>query len=154
MIKDMVYGVPPFPYVRETLEKARPTADMIVVSQTPCEALEREWKENKIDSYVHIIAGQEMGKKSEHLEYAAGSGKYPEDNILMIGDAYGDLKAAKAVNALFYPIIPGREEDSWERLHNEALDKFLNNQYKGEYADKLMDELDRALPADPPWKRS
>ena len=31
-------GLPPFPYVRECLEKARDKADMIVCSQTPTEA--------------------------------------------------------------------------------------------------------------------
>ena len=43
----------------------------MVVSQTPFEALKREWEENKIDHYLRMIAGQEHGTKTEHLKYAA-----------------------------------------------------------------------------------
>ena len=151
-IARMVHGVPPFPGVVESLEKAGEKADMIVVSQTPIEALEREWKEHGIDKYVRAIAGQEFGRKSEHIALAAG-GKYPPDKILMVGDAYGDYKAAAENGALFYPILPGREEESWERFHEEALDKFFAGEYGGGYQDALMKELADALPEDPPWKR-
>lgn len=150
-IEEIVYGVPPFPFVRESLKKASDTADMIVVSQTPLEALKREWEEHHIDNFVSLIAGQEMGTKTEHLQLAAG-GKYPEQNILMIGDAYGDLKAAQGVKGLFYPILPGHEEESWERFYKEALDKFLNGKYQGPYADSLIKELEKALPETPHWK--
>ncbi len=152
MIEDLVFGLPPFPFVRESLEKAKVNADMMVVSQTPCEALEREWQEHGIETYVHIIAGQEMGTKKEHLQFAAKD-KYPAENILMIGDAYGDLKAAQGVNACFFPILPGREEDSWKRFHDEGLGRFLNGKFKGAYEDELKKELDMALPETPAWKR-
>jgi phosphoglycolate phosphatase-like HAD superfamily hydrolase len=85
-IKDMVFGMPPFPGVRSSLEKINGQADVLVVSQTPLEALEREWEENGIDGFVRIICGQEYGTKTEHLALAA-KGKYPDDKILMIGDA-------------------------------------------------------------------
>jgi hypothetical protein len=42
-------------------------AGAMVVSQTPLEALEREWKENNIHKYVRFIAGQEYETKAEHL---------------------------------------------------------------------------------------
>jgi hypothetical protein len=64
-IKDMVYGVPPFPGVVEMLAKGGERADLMVVSQTPCEALEREWAEHGLEKTVRIIAGQEYGTKSE-----------------------------------------------------------------------------------------
>ncbi len=150
-IADMVYGVPPFPYVREFLDKARAKADLVVVSQTPFDALQREWEEHGIDGYLRTIAGQEMGTKVEHLQMAAG-GKYPKENILMIGDAYGDLKAAQGVDALFYPILPGQEEDSWQRFYEEGLDRFFNGAFAGAYQDALMQQLADALPDTPPWK--
>ena len=150
-VTDMVYGVPPFPFVRESLEKARERADMIVVSATPCEALSREWDEHDIAKYVAVIAGQEMGKKAEHLELAAG-GKYPSDRILMIGDAPGDMKAARANNALFFPINPGHEEASWEIFHNEAMGRFFDGTYAGDYEAKLIAKFDTYLPEKPPWK--
>lgn len=151
-IEKIVRHVPPYPMVKESLEKAAPTADMIVVSQTPFEALDREWRAHGIDKYVRIIAGQECGKKSEHLEFAAKD-KYAPEKILMIGDAYGDLKAAQAVDACFYPILPNHEEESWQRFYDEALDKFFSGTYKGAYEDKLSAELDKALPANPYWKK-
>ncbi|MEJ2629570.1 MAG: HAD family hydrolase, partial [bacterium] len=96
--------------------------------------------------------GQEMGKKKEHLQMAAGD-KYQEDPILMRGDAPGDLKAAQANNALFYPIIPGQEEKAWKRFYQEGIDKFLSGDYKGTYEQSLIDEFDRSLPENPPWKK-
>ncbi|OGV47792.1 MAG: haloacid dehalogenase [Lentisphaerae bacterium GWF2_52_8] len=149
-IEKMVFGIPPFPGVKEVLDSAKGRADMIVVSQTPLEALTREWKENKIDHYLNFIAGQEHGTKTEHLKYAA-VGKYSSDKILMVGDANGDLKAASSNGVLFYPVIPGREEESWAKLANEALAKFFDGTYKGAYQDALLAEFDKALPAIPPW---
>ena len=150
-VADVVHGVPPFPYVRETLEKAKDRADMIVVSATPCEALRREWQEHDIAGYVKVIAGQEMGKKAEHLALAT-EGKYGPGRILMVGDAPGDMKAARANNALFYPVNPGHEEVSWQQFHDEALDRFFNGEYAGEYEAKLIEEFHTLLPDTPPWK--
>ena len=97
-----------------------------------------------------MIAGQEMGTKTEHIKYAAAS-KYPAQRILMIGDAPGDFKAAKSNSALFYPINPGREEQSWQRLYDEALDRFFNEDYAGDYEDSLVAEFNQCLPENPPW---
>ncbi len=149
-IKDMVFGMPPFPGVRESLEKINGKADSLVVSQTPLEALEREWEENDIDGFVRLICGQEYGTKTEHLELAA-KGKYPDDKILMIGDAPGDLKAAKENEVLFFPINPGHEEDSWDRLLNEGLEKFLSGTFAGSYEQTLLEEFDSFLPEKPSW---
>src|SRR5437660_1019302 len=85
-IEDIVKGVPPFPLVRECLQKINGRADAMCISQTPAEALKREWAEHGLDRYVKIIAGQEMGTKKDHLNFAAAR-KYPPDKILMIGDA-------------------------------------------------------------------
>ena len=102
----------------------------MVVSATPVEALEREWAEHGLAQYMNVIAGQEMGTKAQHIEYAA-KGKYADDNILLIGDAPGDRDAAKATGVLYYPINPGREEQSWKRFHDEALDRFLTGGIRG-----------------------
>ena len=151
-IADMVHGIPPFPYIRESLELLIDKADMIVVSQTPDEALYREWTEHGIDQYVRIIAGQEKGKKSQHIEWAAG-GKYQTNHMLMIGDAPGDMRAARANDALFYPINPGHEEESWQRFYEEAVIKFLSEDFQGAYEAKLIDEFEKFMPDTPPWQR-
>ena len=150
-VEDMVFGVPPFPLFRESLSRMVEKADAIVVSQTPTEALEREWKEHDIESLVRIIAGQELGTKTEHIRFAA-DGKYAPEKMLMIGDAPGDFNAAKKNNALFYPIIPGKEEASWERFHKEALDRFFGGRYAGDYEHKLLRDFETSLPENPPWK--
>ncbi|MCX7804951.1 MAG: HAD family hydrolase [Planctomycetota bacterium] len=151
-IEEMVYGVPPFPFVRELLEKAKASCDMIVVSQTPTEALVREWEEHKIASYVSLICGQEMGSKTDHLT-ATSKGRYPKDHVLMVGDAEGDLKAARTAGALFFPINPGREEESWERFWKEGFDRFLSGRFAGDYEAKLIEEFQKYLPEKPPWER-
>ena len=150
-IEDIVHNLPPFPKVKDSLVKLRERADIMVVSATPQEALDREWAQHGIEQFVALIAGQEMGSKTEHLTLAAKD-KYPAENILMVGDAPGDFKAARDVGALFFPINPGDEEASWERFHREAIDKFFGKQYAGAYEAKLLEEFERLLPKDPPWK--
>ena len=149
-ISEMVYGIPPLPWVRESLVKLQEQADIIVVSQTPGEALNREWAEHGIDKYVKIICGQEYGTKAEHIQYAA-KGKYANDRILMIGDAPGDMNAAKSNGALFYPINPGHEVDSWERFYKEGIERFLQGSFTGSYEAKLIEEFNKCLPETPPW---
>ena len=150
-IEDIVKGVPPFPLFAESLEKMRGRADTMVISQTPAEALEREWQEHDIKKGVHLIAGQEMGTKTDHLKLAA-KGKYVPEKTLMIGDAPGDYKAAKANGALFYPVVPGNEEASWKRFHDEALERFFCGKFAGAYEAELVKEFDASLPENPPWR--
>jgi len=151
-IDDLVQGVPPFPYVRESLDKLGPSADLMVCSATPGRALNKEWAEHDIAKYVAAICGQEVGSKQESLGFCAAKG-YGENKVLMIGDAPGDMKAAKAVGALFYPINPGAEDASWQRFYEQGVDKFLNGEFAGEYEAELIAEFDTYLPEVPPWKR-
>ena len=125
---------------------------MVVVSATPTEALTREWHEHDIARYVRVIAGQEMGKKAEHLALAAGD-KYPQGQVLMIGDAPGDMKAAHSNHFLFYPINPGAEEKSWERFYQEVFERFVEGTYDSQYEAALIAEFETYLPEVPPWKR-
>ncbi len=150
-VRDIVFGVPPFPKVRETLDKIVSTADLGVVSGTPGEALQREWDENGIAHYPQLIAGQELGKKTEHLAAMVGGERYGGNKKLMIGDAPGDRRAAEATGCLFYPINPGHEEESWERLFGEALDLFFGGGYAGEYQAARVADFEALLPEQPPW---
>ena len=151
-VEKIVRWVPPFPYLRESLEKLKDKADLLVVSATPTEALKREWQEHDLAQYAQVIAGQEMGTKAQHLEYAA-QGRYEKNHILMIGDAPGDRQAAQANDALFYPINPGDEVTSWKRFHDEAFDKFIHGSYSGPYEEKLIAEFNSYLPERPPWQK-
>jgi hypothetical protein len=71
----------------------------------------------------------------------------------MIGDAPGDLKAARGAGALFFPVNPGHEEASWARFVMGACDRFLDGSYAGAYEAALIAEFDQYLPETPPWKR-
>jgi phosphoglycolate phosphatase-like HAD superfamily hydrolase len=151
-VGEIVKGMPPFPFVQESLEKVAPKADVVVVSSTPLEALGREWAEHGLAKYAEVLAGQEMGKKAEHLKFAT-EGKYDKTHILMMGDAPDDMKAAKANDVPFYPILPGNEVASWKRFHDEAFDKFINGEYAGEYEAELIVEFESYLPELPPWQK-
>jgi len=142
--------VPPFAWAVRSLARIAERSDAIVVSQTPEEALVKEWRQHGIDGYIRMIAGQELGTKAEHLQMAAG-GKYAPDRILMIGDAPGDLAAAEAVGAWFYPIHPGDEEASWQRFCEEAYDLFLAGEWTVALQRQWIDDFMRRLPSTPPW---
>ena len=146
-----VKNLAPFRGVRECVEKICTSADLIVVSQTPEEALIREWQASGLEKFPALIAGQELGTKAEHLQLAAGK-KYAAGRVLMIGDAFGDLHAARAASALFFPVNPGHEETSWQRLRAEAFDKFLAGTFAGDYEAGLIAEFEALLPEMPPWK--
>ena len=147
-IAEMVHGVPPLPLVRESLEKLAGKADMLVVSATPNEALQREWEEHGIDVFVAAICGQETGSKKETL---SASRQYEAGHTLMIGDAPGDYQAAVANNTLFFPINPGGEEASWQQFLAEGADRFLAGTFAGEYQQTLLDEFEKRLPERPTW---
>jgi phosphoglycolate phosphatase-like HAD superfamily hydrolase len=152
-IGEWLHDIPPFFHAKKAMEKISGFADIIVVSQTPHEALEREWLENDLKKYIRMIAAQEHGTKTEHIGFAA-KGKYPDNRILLIGDAFGDLNAAKSNGVLFYPIIPGREDKSWELFLNEGLEKFVKGTFAGKYEESLVSEFKKSLPEIPPWKTS
>jgi phosphoglycolate phosphatase-like HAD superfamily hydrolase len=152
-IGEIVRNVPPFPLVRESLDAMQGKADVMVVSATPTEALEREWAEHDLRELVGLIAGQEAGSKKEVLAQALTHG-YEKDHVLMVGDAPGDLSAAQANGVLFYPIEPGFEDESWQRFREEALPRFYEGTFAGPYMADRVERFLALLPEVPPWKRA
>lgn len=136
--------IPPFPFVRESLEKMHEASDLVVVSATPTETLITEWRESGLEQTVVSIAGQEFGSKQEQLQVFCVA-EYPADRVLMVGDAPGDLKAVKAFNGLFFPINPGRESLSWKRFFDESGNRFLSGAYAGAYESSLIREFETIL---------
>ena len=47
--------------------------------------------------------------------------------------------------------MPGSERESWKRFREEALPRFLNGTYRGEYMDSLVREYEALLPEHPTW---
>jgi phosphoglycolate phosphatase-like HAD superfamily hydrolase len=144
---------PPFPWALKSLERMARGCDAIVVSQTPEEALLKEWNQHGIAHRVAAIAGQEIGSKARQIRLAT-DGRYRPGRVLLIGDAPGDLAAATDADVLFYPILPGREDASWRRFHDESFDRFLAGTYAGPYAGALTRAFLDALPDTPPWQTS
>lgn len=63
-----VRNIPPFPFVRESLEKLSHEADIVVMSATARDALLREWNEHDIAKYTNFICSQEEGSKKDCIE--------------------------------------------------------------------------------------
>jgi len=149
-IEHIVRNVQVFPFVRETLEKLSKFADIIVVSATPHEALLRELTSTGIADMFNVIAGQELGTKSECIRKAK-EGRYRAGHVLKIGDAPADLTAAKDNDVLFNPIIAGRERDSWRNVLEVSADKFREEQFQGAYMDGLIKDFLDCLSEEPHW---
>jgi phosphoglycolate phosphatase-like HAD superfamily hydrolase len=147
-IAGLVRNVPPFPYVRDCLERLHAAADLIVCSATPTVALKQEWEENRIAHFVQEIYGQEHGSKKQILQLAS---HYEPQRALMIGDAPGDQAAAQARGCLFFPIRPGAESESWRELAEQGIDRFLAGTFAGEYQTRLIAEFEAILPEHPPF---
>lgn len=136
----------PFNWAVKCLKFINDKCDIICVSQTPYEALLREWKGAGLLNFLKYIFSQEHGSKSKHLEYILST--YDRANILMIGDSIGDKKAADEHNVLFYPVLPGKEEYSWQILYEKFLDRFLSGELSVyDYKDLLI-EFDKLLSRD------
>lgn len=143
--------MPVFDEVFQSLEKIRTAADAIVVSQTDEAALVHEWRNAGLTGFVDVIAGAELGSKIESLGTAM-NGRYSPERTLMVGDAPGDLETARATGALFFPIIPGAENDSWIELREQGLERILNGTFAGVYQSELINRFNTVLSDVPPWK--
>lgn len=149
-IKEMVFGIPPFPKVRECLQELSKTCDIAIVSATAKEALRGEWSEHQLMQYVHILCAQEDGTKKACIQELKEH--YKEGRVLMIGDAVGDMEAAHDNGTFFYPIRPGEETQSWKEFYEKGMRMFLDHQYGSEAEKEQIARFMACLPEEPPWK--
>lgn len=150
-IREMVFGIPPFPGVRESLKRLTVLCDIAIVSATAREALQSEWKEHDLLQYAQVLCAQEDGSKGACIK--ALSHGYQSDRILMIGDAPGDMEAAHKNGVLFYPIRPGDEPESWKEFCTEDLEGFLKGNYNKVAEGERIGRFLACLPVTPPWER-
>jgi phosphoglycolate phosphatase-like HAD superfamily hydrolase len=143
-IKELPEVDKPFPKVKEGLDIISSVADIAIVSSANGGAVEAEWTRHGLNSYVQVMLGQEAGSKTFCIEALMKNG-YLNDQVLMVGDAPGDLDAAIKNRVLYYPILVGMEKFSWERLAFEALSKFIEGSYRGEYQNILIEEFNSNL---------
>ncbi|MGN1154745.1 MAG: HAD family hydrolase [Agathobacter sp.] len=112
-----------FAGVKETLEAFHPYADIAVVSSANEQAVKEEWDRCGLLSYVDYVCAQNVGTKTECIRMLLTTG-YDPQNVVMVGDAVGDEKAAQANGVRYYRIIPGQEEACWKAMP-ERLDYML-----------------------------
>jgi len=98
---------------REALEGLRCFADIVVISGTDRETVEKEWRFGGMLDLADALLCQEAGNKAACVAGLCGNG-YPESNVMIIGDAPTDRAAAELNGAFFYPILAHRETESWK----------------------------------------
>lgn len=134
----------PFEGVKEGLAELSKVADIAIVSSANSEAVLNEWTKHDLAPYVGVMLGQEAGSKAYcilQLKELYSS----EKKIVMVGDAPGDLDAAQQNQVHYYPIVVGKETESWDRLKTDAKERLISGQFDQDYQDRLIREFKAAL---------
>ena len=134
----------PFENVKAAMDEMCKTADLAVVSSANAEAVEAEWTRHNLKENCRVLLCQEAGSKAYCIREMMKKG-YETDKILMVGDAPGDYDAAVKNGVWYYPVLVGKEGESWNRLLHEAFPKFLNGTFDAEYQAKLIKEFETNL---------
>lgn len=112
--------------VYEALKEAGKTFDIAIVSSANFAAVKEEWNRCKLLELTDCITTQQDGSKAYCISELIKKG-YDPANVVMVGDAEGDLKAAEENGVSFYPILVNREEESWNKICG-VLDGFIRGQ--------------------------
>lgn len=130
----------PFEGVKEAIITAKKVADIAIVSSANEKAVLDEWSQHGLLESVDIVLTQNIGSKAYCINKLIEKG-YSRNNVLMVGDALGDLKAAEENEVLYYPIMVRKEKESWFRFTKDVLERFTNNLYNGKYQEKVIAEF-------------
>ena len=130
----------PFEGVKEAIILAKKVADIAIVSSANEKAVLDEWSQHGLLESVDIVLTQNIGSKAYCINKLIEKG-YSRNNVLMVGDALGDLKAAEENEVLYYPIMVRKEKESWFRFTKDILERFTNNLYNGKYQEKVIAEF-------------
>lgn len=134
---------PPFENARLAVEKMCKSADVGIISSAGAQSLREDWgREGLLEKTVYT-AGQEMGSKAEQLKAVINNNGYDKKCCLMIGDALGDMEAARDNGIFFYPIVPLREEEAWRAFNETYFNMFLNGSYAEIEKDLIADFIGR-----------
>ena len=117
-----------FDGVRQVLARIHEIADVCIVSSANRGAVEEEWTREGLLDHVDVLMTQENGSKKDCIKAILERGYKPE-HVLMVGDAPGDLEAARFNGVSFYPILAGRESESWEKLYESALISLMHGSF-------------------------
>ena len=128
----------PYEKVKEALSFAHQRSDVAIVSSANPGAVLAEWKRHELIEHTDIVLAQNAGTKAYCISELLKKG-YDKSNVVMCGDALGDLEAAKKNGVLFFPILVRHEKECWEEFINVAFEKLLNGTYVGSYQDKRIE---------------
>ena len=134
----------PFPMVKEALEYAHKYADIAIVSSANLDAVLEEWEKFSLLDYVDIVLAQNAGSKAFCISELLKKG-YANNNVLMCGDAPGDLDASKKNDVFYYPILVKKEKESWSEFIETGLNNLLENKYEGTYQEEKTNAFLRNL---------
>lgn len=113
-----------FENVVQGLISAKDCFDIAIVSSANYTAVVEEWQRCGILKFTDVVTTQQDGSKAHCIAELLKKG-YDKVNVIMCGDAEGDLKAAENNGVAFYPILVNNEKKSWEQLPS-FLNKFVN----------------------------
>ena len=106
------------------LISARECFDIAIVSSANYAAVTEEWKRCGLLQHTDVVTTQTDGSKAHCIAELIKKG-YEKQNVVMMGDAEGDLKAAESNGVAFYPILVNNETKSWKQLP-AFLQNFVN----------------------------
>lgn len=122
----------PFEGVEEGLSYAHQYCDIAIVSSANRQAVEDEWEMYHLLEHVDIMLAQDVGSKAFCIQELLKKG-YDKNNVLMVGDAPGDLDAAKKNDVSFYPILVKHEKESWREFVDIVVGRLVAGAYQGDY---------------------
>ncbi len=115
----------PYEGAAQGLAAAHSFADVAMVSSANRDAVEEEWGKFGLLSHTDIVLAQDVGSKAACIRAMLSFGYDPE-KVLMVGDAPGDLEAAKQNGVRYYPILVNHEKQSWQELVETGFARLRN----------------------------
>ncbi|PHK48963.1 HAD family hydrolase [Staphylococcus edaphicus] len=129
-------SIGPFNHVLSTLKNASSFADIAIVSSANLSAVQHEWETYHLTPYLSGMFAQEAGTKEHCL--AVLKQFYNLEDIVMLGDAKGDMEAAQVNGIYFYPILAGHEDKSWLDFNNKYLKLFKEGHFDQDIQSSLI----------------
>ena len=130
----------PFAGAKDGLTAAKQIADVAVVSSANRDAVTEEWSKHGLLEQTDILLTQDCGSKSRCIAEMLKFG-YDPAKVVMVGDAPGDRDAAEQNGVWFFPILVGKEQESWAEFQSTALPHLLNGTYADYQAEKNKEFL-------------
>ncbi len=141
---------PAYEGAKAALRMMKAQSETAIVSQSPERVLRQDWGSHGLLDLVDHVAGQELGDKVTQLTKLT-RGRFDPSCVMMVGDASGDLNAARGFGCRFFPIVPGHEEASWTTFVETIYPAFQAGQYTPEQEAALIADFTAALPEKPSW---